>query len=164
MRSVFLFTITKVVDRVFNVGVELFDATYLSSTESLEEVVDVIAVYVQNNPGIGTNEVAAFIEETFSIDSSGQLNSINGTFIELDVSLSANRHGGIAETLTVTVTQDSEGGQKQKLANQEETILVFLEVFFFESNTPSPSTCTVGSVFTTDVITVAEVYVSDEYN
>ncbi|KAN0140121.1 hypothetical protein V8E53_002017, partial [Lactarius tabidus] len=146
---------------VFDFDVELFDATSLSGTENLEDVVDDIAVHVQDNPSV---DVASYIQHTFDLNNSGQLSSINSTSIEIDVGLSVNgKNGDIAEI--VTVTQDSEGGRGLKLANQEETIIVFTEVLVIESNGPSPSnsTCTVGSVATVDILAATLVYVSDEY-
>jgi hypothetical protein len=93
--------------RVFDFDVELFDATSLSGTENLEDVVDDIAVHVQDNPSV---DVASYIQHTFDLNNSGQLSSINSTSIEIDVGLSVNgKNGDIAEI--VTVTQDSEGGR-----------------------------------------------------
>jgi hypothetical protein len=130
----------KMSHRVFDFDVELFDATSLSGTENLEDVVDDIAVHVQDNPSV---DVASYIQHTFDLNNSGQLSSINSTSIEIDVGLSVNgKNGDIAEI--VTVTQDSEGGRGLKLANQEETIIVFTEVLVIESNGPSPSNSTVS--------------------
>jgi hypothetical protein len=128
---VFLFTITKMMDRAVEVDITLFDATCLNGTDYLKEVVDLTVVDVRENNG-SLSEVFIYLQDDLTLDINGRLISINASFLEINVGSSEI---GNSDIQILTFVQDSDG---KRLANEDETIAVLVDAQVVDFNAPPP--------------------------
>ena len=113
-----LFTITKMLDRASTFGAQLYDASFVDSTDDFNADISEIIDYQIANSNISFSDLGVYIQDTFGFKSAGQAKDIGGDTVEIQIS---DENTGQLDTLKVSVVPASQNIQGVTLTNEEGT-------------------------------------------
>ena len=129
-------------DRIVDIESVLVDATCVNGGGYLEEFLVNAVGIISENPGAGTSEWGASVEEKFNLKPAGTLNSLNSSSFEIDFGVFAGKNGDTS--VVVSITDNYGGGQGQHMVNEDESLLIGLELLVVETDGQSSSTVSIS--------------------
>ena len=115
----FFFTITRILDRSSTFNAQLYDASFVDSTDDLNADVSEIIDYSIANPTVSYSDLGVYIQDTYGFKPAGQAEDVDGvTTVEIQIS---DENTGQSDTLEVTVVPASQTAQGVTLTNEEGT-------------------------------------------
>jgi hypothetical protein len=138
---------TKMMDSTAGFNIPLFDATCFNGTDYLDAVVNLTVNDFRENNG-NFSELAIYLQEQLTLNISGQLYSLNASALKIDFGDAILRGEDTSILRTIPVS----GGDKGKLANDHETVVVLVDAQVLDFNAPpSPGNTSVSISWACDI-------------